>query len=171
MIAYLIICFLSAIFLVAMYYGKRAELRGGKQFVRIGNSSIDEKLHYTYVKQVQFVKGLNKEYISQKLHLFAEKIEQGALIFLEKLINKFGRAKDMVSGKDLPKNRGAVSFFLKHIESHKKHLKIAPVDIDVSSEDVEKEIDKVALRVKMDQVSEIFEAKNEAKNTISSQNN
>lgn len=87
----------------------------------------------------------------------AEKIEQWGLKMLDRAVNKFGRAKDMVSGKDLPKNKGAVSFFLKHIESHKKNMKKGIPKVEAQDDFNEKDVDKVALQVKMDQVAEIFD--------------
>ncbi len=101
--------------------------------------------------------------------MVAEKAEHGGMMVLEKVINKFGRAKDMVTGKDLPKNRGAVSFFLKHIESHKKNMKVPTayrlaIAEETANEKEEATIDQVALKVKMDQVSEIFEGESDLEN-------
>lgn len=164
MITSLIICTLSVIFLILLVYGKRAELNGGRQLIRVGSESLDSRLHEYYERQKQFVHSVDREYIYEKMHLLAEKVEQWGLIMLDKLVNKFGRAKDMVSGKDLPKNRGAVSFFLKHIESHKrnmqKNMKNSMPHAESTDELNMKEVDKVALKLKMDQVEEIFDNSN-----------
>lgn len=159
MIISLIICACSGIFLAMLLFGKKSELQGGRQLIRVGTPALDQSLEEYYQRQRDFIHSIDREYISQTLHQVAEKVEQWGLNVLDRVINKFGRAKDMVSGKDLPKNRGAVSFFLKHIESHKKdlNLKKTAIQIEESEAKVEKEVDKVALQVKMDQIEEIFE--------------
>ncbi len=165
MITSLIICSVSAIFFALLVYGKRSELNGGRQLIRIGSESLDNRLHSYYERQREFIHSVDSKYVYEKLHLVAEKVEQWGLIMLDGLVNKFGRAKDMVSGKDLPKNRGAVSFFLKHIESHKKSMQknmknsahqSAPQEESPDELNM-KDIDKAALQIKMDQVTEIFD--------------
>ncbi len=162
MITSLILCTVSAVFFVLLYYGKRIELNGGRQLIRLGSSQIDHKLTTYYEKQKEFLSSIDRAYMSEKLHQVAEKAEHGGMVVLEKIINKFGRAKDMVTGKDLPKNRGAVSFFLKHIESHKRNMKTPTaynlaVHEETANEKGEAGIDQMAIQVKMSQVEEIYE--------------
>lgn len=165
MITSLIICTLSAIFFAVLCYSKKLELDRGRALIRVGSSSMDNRLQSYYEKQREFIASIDTEYIKEKFHLIAEKAEHWGLRMGEKLVNKFGRAKDMVTGKDLPKNKGAVSFFLKHIESHKNQVKSVSMPsvaqtIKEKAPLTEADIDPIAMRLKMDQVDAIFNDSN-----------
>jgi hypothetical protein len=49
-------------------------------------------------------------------------VERLGIKIAEKIVSRFGTVRDVVVGKDLPKNKGAVSFYFKHIEVYKKRF-------------------------------------------------
>lgn len=122
MIFYFILFILSVIFWILLWSGKRRELQGGQAFIHIGSDRSDARLHEHFEVTKLYIRSIDKKYISDKFHLFAETVERLGIKVAEKIVSRFGTVRDVVVGKDLPKNKGAVSFYFKHIEVHKKRF-------------------------------------------------
>lgn len=133
MIISLIIFIASLFFLLAIWYGKKLEAKRGRPMFYIGSENLDTKLRGWYSDFLSYIKSVDSVYIKRKLHDIAERLEKFSLHIAEKVAAKFDKLTSAASGKDLPKNRGAVSFLFRHIESHKgsvpKGVGIAHADI------------------------------------------
>ncbi len=57
--------------------------------------------------------------MSEKFHNKLIQIENKIIGMFSKYIHKLGHIADIVRGKDLPKNRGSVSFYWQHLDSMK----------------------------------------------------
>lgn len=88
----------------------------------ICSTELDMRLRALYQRIVTQIRLIDKAYLKEKMHALAAHSEKWALALLSRLLNRFGRLRDVVTGKDLPKNKGSVSFFLKHIQHHKSQL-------------------------------------------------
>ncbi|HEY1037209.1 MAG TPA: hypothetical protein VGE62_01345 [Candidatus Paceibacterota bacterium] len=115
------------IFAVAFVLGavillnKRREMSRGKPWFFIGGSELDQAVYdavefFIYVTTHASVK--RTKMLFRKALLSAEKFFLGAF---ERIGHRFGIVSDIITGKDLPKNRGSVSFFLKNIEVSKRN--------------------------------------------------
>lgn len=135
MITSSILFVLSGLFIAYMFLSKRDALEdshasdtgGALRSVAlispsICSSELDMRLRAVYQRIAMQIKLINRAYLKEKMHAFAAYGEKMALSLLSKLLNRFGKLRDVVTGKDLPKNKGSVSFFLKHIQHHKSQL-------------------------------------------------
>lgn len=143
MITSLIVFALSGIFVAYMFWSKRDEVDNyANQLVSDGvsleerpvhgsttllstsicSTDLDIKLRAMYQRSVAWLQSIDGKYIREKMHQLAEYSERRALAILAIILSRFGRARDIVTGKDLPKNKGSVSFFLKHMIHHKSQI-------------------------------------------------
>lgn len=113
----------GAILLVALYLNKKREVVRGKGFLTIGNERTDQQLLNVYEDISSYASVLRPHALKVFVGRMVVKAEQFAMGIFEKLSRRFSVVGDMVTGKDIPKNRGSVSFFLKNIEDSKKHSK------------------------------------------------
>lgn len=117
---------LSAVFGLLLWSGKRKELQGGRVYIHIGTEQSDAKIHDRFEATKHFIKSIDKRFVSDTFHDLAETVERFGIKIAEKIVSRFGTVRDVVVGKDLPKNKGAVSFYFKHIEVHKKRFSGQP---------------------------------------------
>lgn len=122
MIPSLIICIASGLFFLLVCYGKRRELNGSRPLIRIGSNNMDSRLSQYYIQKKEYIASIDKQYMKDKLHDAAENLEHFGIYVVEKTVRLFSKARDRVTGKDLPKTKGAIAFFLENI-SHKKDQK------------------------------------------------
>ncbi len=125
MIPSLIICIASGLFFLLICYGKRREQNGGRPIIRIGSDSLDYKLSQYYLHKREYLASVDSKYVKDKLHIAAENLEHFGIYIVEKavqVLRSFGKAKNRVTGEGLPKNKGAVAFFLDHV-GYKKRSK------------------------------------------------
>ena len=113
----------GAILLVALYLNKKREVVRGKGFFSIGSERTDQKLSNLYEGITSYISVLRPHALKSLIGRMVVKAEQFAVGVFEKLSRRFSVVGNMVTGKDIPKNRGSVSFFLKNIEDSKKHSK------------------------------------------------
>jgi hypothetical protein len=120
-----IIAAVSFIAAMAVVWSKSAELSTGKGMFQISTPERDTKVinafgvaHYqiTHVSRKSIIR------ISQRAIVAVENMFMSFFVLLGK---KFSTIGDVVRGKDIPKNRGAVSFFLKNIETKKEVEKLS----------------------------------------------
>ncbi len=88
----------------------------------ICSTDLDIRLRSMYQRAISHARSIDREYVKTKMHQIAEYGEKKALAIVSRLLNRFGKVRDVVTGKDLPKNKGSVSFFLNHIIHHKSQL-------------------------------------------------
>jgi hypothetical protein len=105
-----------------MTYAKMSELTNGKNVLRISTPSRDEKIVETWKWFRYQVTHVSRKSLSEASHKIVVSVENFFLGLIMKLGKKFTSLGDIVRGKDIPRNRGAVSFFLKGTEEHKKSL-------------------------------------------------
>lgn len=113
----LTICLVSLFALAMLVFNKNSEMRNGAPIFRVGNENTDETLLnlwnifvYTATHaSVRSIRSLVRSTIIAFERLFINQFE-----VISKRFAVFG---DIVTGRDIPKNRGSVSFFLKNIES------------------------------------------------------
>ena len=113
----------GAILLVTLYQNKKREVVRGKGFFTIGNERTDQRLSYIYRSLADYASALHPVALKSFVVRMVIKAERFALGLFERFSQRFSIVGDMVTGKDIPKNRGSVSFFLKNIEGHKKQSK------------------------------------------------
>ena len=140
MITSLILFVLSGLFAAYMFFSRRDALEdvhsglesagNGDEAVRsvallsqsICSTELDTRLRSLYQRVETQIRLIDGPYLKEKMHALAAHSEKWVLAILSKLLNRFGKLRDVVTGKDLPKNKGSVSFFLKHIQHHKSQL-------------------------------------------------
>lgn len=88
----------------------------------ICSTALDMRLRAMYQRAETQIRLIDGPYLKEKMHELAAHSEKWVLAILSRLLNRFGKLRDVVTGKDLPKNKGSVSFFLKHIQHHKSQL-------------------------------------------------
>lgn len=123
MIISLIIFIVSIITIALLWYNKYREARGVLPLVYIGSHDFDKQLSNIKSICTRFIKKIDAEYLKSIFHDIAESTEKFGIIFAEKCINKFTHVRARINNKNIPKNRGSVSFFFKHIEDHQKSIR------------------------------------------------
>ena len=98
------------------------QLTTGKDILHISNPERDARLTSFWQSFVYQVTHVSRKSLAEKLHKIVVVIENFFLRIIVKVGKKFSSVGDVVRGKNIPRNRGAVSFFLKNIEEHKKSL-------------------------------------------------
>lgn len=117
--ATMIVFFISFLALVFMLYNKHNELVKGKGIVKISIAS-DEDIR----QRIETIQLNIKEFPRKVIHLTAFFTVKHGLNIFDKVRQivypKISHIIDAVKGKDVPKNKGSVSLFLKHIEEHRR---------------------------------------------------
>lgn len=103
-------------FVAYMFWSQRSVLS------QLCSAELDIRLRTAYQRAVAQARAVDGPYMREKLHQLAEYSERKALAIVARLLSRFGKVRDVVTGKDLPKNKGSVSFFLNHIANHKSKL-------------------------------------------------
>jgi hypothetical protein len=109
--------------MMAMILVKLFELKAGRDFIFIRwRNKIDEYTHLWFNKTKIFI--TSKEKISIA---FVKNLPVRALDMISKLHvfmhKKYGKHVDMIKGKNIPTNKGQVSFFVNSISEYKKEIK------------------------------------------------
>jgi hypothetical protein len=111
--------FVSLLGIIFLFWNKKRELEQGKAFVAI--SHVNEHFFKTKMKDVgQSAKEMPKK-VANVVAFLA--VKQGVRTFekvKEVVYPKISHIVDAVKGRDIPKNRGSVSLFLKHIENFRE---------------------------------------------------
>lgn len=103
-----------------MLLHKNRELRTGKVLLTIGNQQSDialRRLMVSLTEKAAVAHPSNGKSIIKRSIIV---IERQFMNLFHKLSERFESVSDVVTGRDIPKNRGSVSFFLKNIEDSKK---------------------------------------------------
>lgn len=114
------IAIVSLVLIVYMLLHKNREIRTGRVLVNIGNHQSDlvlQRVAASLVEKAAIAHPNNGKSVLRRCIIVVEK--QFMNLF-HKLSERFEIVSDVVTGRDIPKNRGSVSFFLKNIEDSKK---------------------------------------------------
>lgn len=110
----------SASILLMMLSHKQRELRTGKAMVKIGTSAADHKLQRAWQASLDKLAHVHPSNGKHTFRRSVVELERHIMNLFHRLSHKFSIVGDVVTGRDIPKNRGSVSFFLKNIEDSKK---------------------------------------------------
>ena len=99
---------------------KSRELRTGKTLLSIGNQQSDLVVRRVKAALAEKVAIAHPENGKSILRRCIIEIEKQSMNLFHRLSHRFSVVGDVVTGRDIPKNRGSVSFFLKNIEDSKK---------------------------------------------------
>lgn len=100
---------------------KRREMSQGKPWISMGGPELDQAV---YDAVEFFIYVTTHASVKRAKQLFMKAVHSSEKLFLgvfERVGHRFAIVSDIVTGKDLPKNRGSVSFFLKNIEVSKQN--------------------------------------------------
>jgi hypothetical protein len=114
------IAIVSLVLMLYILVHKSRELRTGKILLNIGNQQSDlvvRRLKATLVEKAAIAHPENGRSVLRRLII---EIEKQSMNLFHRLSHRFSMVGDVVTGRDIPKNRGSVSFFLKNIEDSKK---------------------------------------------------
>lgn len=103
-----------------MLLHKSRELRTGKKLLTLGNHQSDLAIRRLTASIVEISAIAHPENGKSAFRRFIIEIEKIVMNFFYRLSHRFRVVGDVVTGRDIPKNRGSVSFFLKNIEDSKK---------------------------------------------------
>ncbi len=124
MITTFILSIVSLGILSLMIYSKKKENITGKKTVRVGTDTTDRALKTVYYLLCDKVDVLHPNRLKNTLRRVVIRIERGSMTVFHRFSHKFSVVGDVVTGRDIPKNRGSVSFFLKNIEDSKKQTSL-----------------------------------------------
>lgn len=110
----LVVSFFGLAFLT---YNKMLELTTGKNIVKISSPARDQKLKHAWNRFVYQITHVSWKSIKRRSYKIMVSIENYFLKVIIKLGKKFSTLGDIVRGKNIPRNRGSVSFFLKNLEN------------------------------------------------------
>lgn len=115
------IFFISLLGIVFLFLNKWRELELGKAYVRI-SSQQDMRLR----KQIDVVVVRVRSLPRQALHAAVFFTIKHAIVIFDrtkqKLYPRIAHIVDALKGRDIPRNRGSVSLFLKYIEENRGDL-------------------------------------------------
>lgn len=99
------------------------ELKSGKDFIFVRwRNKIDEYTHLWFTQSKIFISSKEKSFI-----IFVKNLPVRALHMVSNLHvfmhRKYGKHVDMIKGKNVPTNKGQVSFFVNSISEYKKEIK------------------------------------------------
>ena len=115
---------ISALAIVFMLMNKLREIEGKKSFVSIG-SHLDESIRHKIILLRKAVVEFPRHFSREAFYAF---VQNSVLLFRKlraKIYPHIAHIVDAVKGKDIPKNKGAASFFLVHIQEHKEKMEKA----------------------------------------------
>jgi len=113
----------SLILLAVLAFNKQKELNGDRAWFSIGSPRTDRRIAVVWISVVYIVTHVSVQSCKRLMKQAVLKAERFFINKIEEMGHKFSMVGNMVTGYDLPKNRGSVSFFLKNIEDHKKTIK------------------------------------------------
>jgi hypothetical protein len=111
--------FISLFAIVFLLINKKREIDSGMAFVSFAHAN---EIHFK--QKLEGIKRTTKEMPKKVAHIAAFiAVKQGVKTFekvKEIVYPKISHIVDAVKGRDIPKNKGSVSMFLKHIEGYKE---------------------------------------------------
>lgn len=114
------IAIVSLVLMLYILLHKSRELRTGKTLLSIGNHQSDLAVRRMKASLSEKAAIAHPENGRSILRRSIIEIEKQSMNLFHRLSHRFSMVGDVVTGRDIPKNRGSVSFFLKNIEDSKK---------------------------------------------------
>ena len=105
-----------------MVITKMLEISGKKCHIKFSKPEWDWHILRKYHIVRHNVLHIKRETLANFFHKTAKVSELFLIKVAKKLEKKFSKLGDMIRGKQVARNRGSVSFFLKKIEDHKNNL-------------------------------------------------
>lgn len=99
---------------------KKKEIQSGTGYFKIGTDSFDKKISDISNRIEIYLIETDSKKIKSIIKTQVVKFENYTLKKLHTVSKRFEVFGDVVTGRNIPKNRGSVSFFLKNIENDKK---------------------------------------------------
>jgi hypothetical protein len=113
----------SIVLMALMCYNKTVELQTGKGIVALCDSNRNDRLALWFKIRFAEFKHINLASIKTFAHSILVGVENffiKSFLKLSKRFTQVAKVADMIRGKDLPQNKGAVSSFLQNIEISKE---------------------------------------------------
>ncbi len=120
---------ISLIAIAVMLMNKQREMKGNKALFSVGTESTDSRIATLWSSMVYMVTHVSVQSCKKLTRQAMLKAEAFFIENFETVARKFSLVGDMVTGYDLPRNRGSVSFFLKNIEDHKRMTRKVAVKV------------------------------------------
>jgi hypothetical protein len=120
MITTITISIVSLVCILSLFSNKQRELAAGKTLLKIGGANTDYALRRLWSVSVDKLSLIHPDNSRRTLRRSIVEAEKHIMNVFHRLGHKFSVVGDVVTGRDIPKNRGSVSFFLKNIEDSKK---------------------------------------------------
>ncbi len=111
---------LSLVLIVSMLLNKKREMSTGKKLFTLATQQSDLVVRRMLASIMEKASIAHPENGKSALRRAIIEVERGAMNVFHRLSHRFSVVGDVVTGRDIPKNRGSVSFFLKNIEDSKK---------------------------------------------------
>jgi hypothetical protein len=112
----------SLVLSMAVLWNKHRELVNGRVLVKIGNEQLDSQITSNYRKVVDTIHHVTMSAVKQYTKKTILSLENFFIRIFHYLSKRFFSIGNVITGHNIPKNRGSVSFFLKNIEEHKKTI-------------------------------------------------
>ncbi len=99
---------------------KKREVQSGTGYFKVGSESLDQRISDLSTRIEIYLIETDSRKVKSIIKTWVVKFENYMLKKLHIISKRFEVFGDVVTGRDIPKNRGSVSFFLKNIENDKK---------------------------------------------------
>jgi hypothetical protein len=99
---------------------KKREVQSGIGYFKLGSESLDQRISDLSTRIEIYLIETDSRKVKSIIKTWVVKFENYMLKKLHIISKRFEVFGDVVTGRDIPKNRGSVSFFLKNIENDKK---------------------------------------------------
>ncbi|MES3005957.1 MAG: hypothetical protein V4664_03360 [Patescibacteria group bacterium] len=116
-----ILC-VSFIAMAVVVWNKNTQMSTGRTNFRISTPERDAHLEQWYNRIMFQITHVSYGSLKKTLHDMLVAVENFFLRIFVRLGKRFHTIGDIVRGKNIPRNKGAVSFFLKNIEESKKSV-------------------------------------------------
>ena len=114
-IALTILC-LSFLAMATLLWNKNSQMTTGRTLLSVSTPERDARLEQWFQKFAYQITHVSYTSIKNTLHDWLVAVENFFLRIFVRLGKRFHTIGEIVRGKNIPKNRGSVSFFLKNIE-------------------------------------------------------
>ncbi len=99
---------------------KKKEVTSGVGYFSIGNTDLDQKISDISTNIEIYLIETDSKKVKSIIKKRVVRFETWFLKSIHLIAKRFEVYGDVVTGRDIPKNRGSISFFLKNIENDKK---------------------------------------------------
>lgn len=116
----LIIFSIAIVIAGILLLNKKREVQSGVGYFKVGSESLDQRISDLSTRIEIYLIETDSRKMKSIIKTQVVKFENYMLKKLHIVSKRFEVFGDVVTGRDIPKNRGSVSFFLKNIENDQK---------------------------------------------------